>query len=59
MIGVSEIVADFRIGKTRLRECSVRPLAVGANVKRLAWRVVQVGGKFAFPEVHEEESKSV
>jgi hypothetical protein len=32
---------------------------VGANVKRLAWRVVQVGGKFAFPEVHEEESKSV
>ena len=52
MIGVGEVVTNFRIDKTGLAERCVRPLTVGANVERLARWVMQVGGKFLFPVRH-------
>jgi hypothetical protein len=51
MVSAFEVFADLFSGKSRAVEGRVGAFAVGFDVERLAGRVVQEGGEFAFPEV--------
>ena len=52
VIGMGKVITDFGVHEPGLPEGGIRPLTVGGNIEALAGRVVQVGGEFAFPEVH-------
>jgi hypothetical protein len=51
VVGVSEVFSNFRVRESRLTESGVGALTVGSDVQAFAGRVVEIGGKFAFPEI--------
>ncbi len=49
VVCMGKIDANIGARKTGLGKCSVRSIAVRADVQGLAWRIVQIGGEFALP----------
>src|SRR5438094_761832 len=56
MIRVVKVFSHLGVCEPRLPEGGIGAFAVRSDVQRLAWRVMQIGGKFGFPVGHNGDS---